>query len=80
VTHSSAAGLEALMRGIPVYCARECGYAPLCRVWADFEPNPPPVDIERVESFLARFAYALWSSDEIRNGDAFSFLRRNHYV
>lgn len=73
VTYNSTAGTEALLAAVPVVCSPAAMYAP----WAetDFAAIEKPAVGDR-EQYFARLAYAQWTHEELRSGDAFRFLLR----
>lgn len=72
VTWGSAAGVKALLHGVPVYhgMARWIG-APAARPYATHLPEPFRGDRSEM---LARLAWAQWSVEEIASGEAFRHL------
>jgi hypothetical protein len=64
-THSSMAGLEALMAGVPVVCAPQALYAEAANL--DLNALKAPVLPARAE-LLARIAAATWSLEEMAQG------------
>lgn len=79
VTHSSMVGITALMRGIPVVCAREAAFwevsYPLLH--ADEVDNFARPDWSDLNNFLRRFAYTVWFDYEVESGKAFDYLQRH---
>ncbi|WP_143694842.1 hypothetical protein [Variovorax sp. JS1663] len=75
VTFHSAAALKALILGVPVWHAfdRWIG-ARAARPLAEFGAEPKRDDADRLAMFR-RLAWAMWSSDEVENGTAFTRLR-----
>lgn len=71
VTYNSTAGTEAMLAGVPVVCAPVSMYAP----WAetDLAAVESPAVGDR-EDYFARLAYAQWTREEMRSGEAFRFL------
>lgn len=72
ITHSSAAGLTALMLGVPVFCAKGCGYSSLCA--KELSVNMEPPDQLAVQGFLDRYSLSIWSADEVASGRPFKIL------
>lgn len=78
VTHSSLAALQGLLRGIPAITGNEFVAAELAHPYSfgrDVEWMKPP-DEQELHSFLCRFTHTIWADEEIREGQAFGFLKR----
>lgn len=73
VTHSSSAGLKALIAGFPVIATGEPPYKDLTYDFGEFKNLAPP-DAEALEDLLARVAYTQWSEAEIATGEPFADL------
>lgn len=63
ITFNSTTGVEALMRAVPVVCARSAHFHAVAE--GSYE--------ERLE-YCHRLAYAQWTQEELRSGEAVSFL------
>lgn len=68
VTHSSNAGLKALLSGLPVIAEGGPVYAPLCGSFARFMHASSPPEQDQVTELLARIAYTQWTEAEIADG------------
>lgn len=71
VVHSSAVGVEALLRGIPIIATAPCALSPMSGELGDIEELFYPADRERFFSVLAANQ---WTADEIRGGTAWRSL------
>ena len=75
ITGWSNMGGEALMAGIPVVCEPCASYAeyassgPLDGIDSWARPS-----VERIEEYLMRFSYLLWSNEELREGAGFRWM------
>jgi hypothetical protein len=72
VTYNSTAGTEAMLEAIPVVCSETAMYAP----WA--ETDLAAIEAPHVgdrQQYFVRLAYAQWTLEEMRSGQAFAFLR-----
>ena len=76
-TWHSAAAFQALIFGIPVYCAFPKWIGAQAATPIEFFGKRPPKrsDADRLEMFR-RLAWAQWTLDEIRSGEAFAWLLR----
>jgi hypothetical protein len=74
ITWSSAAALQALLLGVPVWNAHpEFIGAPACRPLAEWGAEAKRDDAARLAVFR-RLAWAIWTLDEIRTGAAIAHL------
>jgi hypothetical protein len=74
VTISSNSGHEALLAGVPVFCALGALYAHLANVGLAAIEEPFFPEPDALWNHLARLAYAQWTLDEIRTGEPIRFL------
>jgi hypothetical protein len=74
VTHNSTAGLEALVKGYPVFCPVEAFYSDLCNTDLNKIDSPVFPDKKKFEDFMSKIAYAQWTLEELKEGKAQTFL------
>ena len=78
ITNTSNVAHSAMLRGIPVFCSRSAIFAdiayPIEGAEEKIETAKPPLN-KTVNAYFDRLAYAHWRRDEIKSGDAFSYLR-----
>ena len=64
-TYNSTSGIEALMKGIPVFCSPESFYAPWCGCAETLVAKTPTQ--EELEGFNYRLGYSQWTDIELGN-------------
>jgi hypothetical protein len=75
VTHHSNAALDALVAGVPVYCRKGIGrLASPDELDEAYIRNPVLPSIRRRLAILADAAYAQWTPDEMRSGEAWEHI------
>ncbi len=65
---NSTCGLEALARGIPVFCDESSFYIEAAQPIDEMD-SPRRPDPEAVRELFARLSYSQWTPDEIRDGE-----------
>lgn len=74
VTHHSNASVDAIAAGVPVYCER--GVGSLMSMVAIQDADKPQAQGEVVRrQFLADVSYCQWSTEEMRSGLCWSYIR-----
>jgi hypothetical protein len=76
VTHNSNSGVEAIIQGVPAVC-----YSPVSMIWEFMEGWPGQLESPPMwprEQWAANLAYAQWTLDEMKSGEAWAHLRRLH--
>lgn len=76
VTHHSNCSIDALVAGVPTYC--EVGAAAACSV--DFNQIANPPRLEHRQQFLQDVAYLQWSTEEMRSGECWKYLRQEGLI
>lgn len=74
VTHSSVAGVEAVINGIPVICPDTC---PAWPVGADLSKIESPLMPER-DKWVNTLTYSQFTLDELKNGYAWDTIKDMH--
>jgi hypothetical protein len=79
VTHSSIVGVQALLRGIPVFAGPEfvCWSAAHGLEDAGRVEEAAIPRVDRLEKIMCRLSYTIWFEHEIRLGRAFTYLSRH---
>ena len=77
ITHNSNAGVDAVLRGVPVIAMDE-GSMVYGLAGHSFKIPPPPVTTESRLAWAHRIAYAQWTPEEIERGDAWEHLRQRY--
>lgn len=74
VVHTSAAAVEALLAGVPVFCTGDC--AALACGTKDLGLIESPVLPEGRERLIAQLRMAQWSLEQMARGEAWAYVNR----